>query len=125
MTGAATEDPGARREPPAARERVLAALTGSAADEVLLRRAARLAAGPDADLLDVHVRILDGAARGRSGPLEAQRALLDELGGTFSEISGADAPSALLGFAAAENVTQIVLAGGGRVRGPRSYLMGV
>jgi two-component system, OmpR family, sensor histidine kinase KdpD len=136
MTGAAAEGPGARRDPPAgpaalpaaaappaaARERVLVALTGSAADEVLLRRAARLAAGPGADLLGVYVRVLDGAARGRPGPLEAQRALLEELGGTLAEIAGVDAPSALLGFAAAENVTQIVLAGGGRVRGPRSYL---
>ena len=123
MTGADAAGPGAAPPlPPDGRERILVALIGSAADEVLLRRAARLAAGTGADLLGVYVRVLDGAARGRSGSLEAQRALLDELGGTFTEITGVDAPSALLGFAAAESVTQLVLPGGGRARGPRSYL---
>lgn len=126
MTGeASAEDPDARANPgpaPEPRERILVALTGGAADGFLLRRAARLAARGPADLLGAYIRVLDGASRERPADLDAQRALLADLNGTFTEITtGLDAPSALIGFAAAENVTQIVLAGG-PVRGPRSYL---
>lgn len=118
-SGPATTGPAPGPEP---RERILVVLTGGAADGFLLRRAARLAAQGAADLLGAHVRVLDGASRERPADLDPQRALLADLNGTFTEITTAvDAPSALIGFAAAEHVTQIVLAGG-PVRGPRSYL---
>ena len=121
-------------------ERILAALTGGETDEALLRRAAEIARSVKAEpenaesenpeagiavrvgggLLGVHVRVLDGTAPERPASFERQRSLLAESGGTFVEITGVDAPTALLEFAAAENVTQIVVARvGGHTR--RAY----
>lgn len=106
------------REPAASagavEERVLVVLTGGSEDEPLIRRAARLAARGPGDLLGVHVRLLDGSTVGRPVSLDGQRLLLTGLGGTLTEISAADAAGALVDFAAAEHVTQIVLARGRR-----------
>lgn len=101
-------------------ERILAALSGGEADDALLRRAAELAGQAGGDLFGAHVRVLDGTRYETPGSFEPQRSLLAELGGTFVEVTGVDAPSALLGFASAEKITQIVVARfGGHT--PRAY----
>ena len=90
------------------RERLVIAVTGSAVDEVLLRRAARMAARNHAELLAVHV-IDAGSAHERSGDTSLARALVTEFEGTFHEIVDEDIAGALASFARAQRGTQIVL----------------
>jgi two-component system, OmpR family, sensor histidine kinase KdpD len=98
------------RQPWETKERVLVALSGVPGGDALIRRGARMAERTHSDLLAVHVRAADGIVVATPEALEAQRALVAELGGTYTELTGADVASALLGFAAAENVTQLLLA---------------
>jgi two-component system sensor histidine kinase KdpD len=91
------------------RERVLVAITGAPGGDDVIRRAARMAARTRGELVGVHVRPADGL-RGPSGTsLSSQRLLLQELGGEYHELASADAATALVQFARAENATQIVL----------------
>jgi len=105
-----------------ARERVVVALPGGDAGELLIRRAARIAqrssrtgypprgGGAGAELLAVHIARADGLAADVSqGALAAQRHLVESLGGTYHSIVGDDVPRALLEFARAQNATQLVL----------------
>jgi two-component system sensor histidine kinase KdpD len=91
------------------RERVVVALTGSTDGERLVRRAARMAARSKGDLFAVHVRPQDGLAGGAADLLERQRELVEELGGTYREVVGADIGEALVAAARTLNATQIVL----------------
>ena len=91
------------------RERVVVALTGSVDGERLVRRAARMAARARGDLIALHVRPQDGLAGGAADMLEQQRALVEELGGTYREVVGADIGEALVSAAHSLNATQIVL----------------
>ena len=90
------------------RERLIVAVTGSEADEILLRRAARIAARNHAQLVAVHV-IDTGRMRERSEDTTLARELVTEFEGTFHEIVDEDIASALVAFARAERGTQIVL----------------
>jgi len=89
-----------------ARERVVVALSYSGGD-VLIRRAARIAARCGGDLLAVHAT-RPGGPDGRA-VLAAQRQLIESLGGTYHQLADADIPAALLAFAHAEHGTQLVL----------------
>ncbi len=89
------------------RERVLVALAGAPGGDALIRRASRIARRAKAELIGLHVRAHDGLAA--PALLEPHRALLEQLGGRFRETVGEDVPSALLQFARAEQITQIVL----------------
>jgi two-component system sensor histidine kinase KdpD len=91
------------------RERVLVAITGAPGGDDVIRRAARMSARSHGQLIGVFVRSADGLRRSEGESLEAQRRLLDELGGEYREIAGADVASALVQFANLENATQIVL----------------
>ncbi len=92
------------------RERIVVGIAGEQGDEVVIRRAARIAARtPGSELLAVHVDRDDGLTGGPTGPLETQRALVASVGGSFHQIPGEDVPETLLRFARAENATQIVL----------------
>jgi two-component system sensor histidine kinase KdpD len=92
-----------------ARERVLVALGGGPEGQTLIRRAARIAARSEADLLAVHVARPGGrAATGRATPT-AQRQLVQTVGGTYHKVTGDDIPAALLAFAHAANATQLVV----------------
>src|SRR5262249_14136619 len=85
------------------RERVVVAITGAPGGDDVIRRAARMAARTHGQLVGVFVRSADGL-RGPAGEeLEAQRRLLDELGGEYREIAGADVAAALVQFANLEN----------------------
>lgn len=92
------------------RERVLVALTGGPGGDTLLRRAARIAdRARGAELLAAYVARSDGLAAGSPDSLARQRALVESLGGTYHVLVGDDVADALLHFARAENVTQLVL----------------
>ena len=99
------------------RERIAVAVAGEADDEAVIRRAARIAARtPGSDLLAVHVTRDDGLSGGPGQALQAQRALVASLGGSFQEVPGDDVAEALLRFARAQNATQMVLGASRRGR---------
>jgi two-component system sensor histidine kinase KdpD len=106
-------------EPWETRERVLVALTGSADGERLVRRAARVAQRTKGDLVAVHVIPQDGLAAPSAALLARQRELLEELGGTYHEVAGADIGAALLQAARSLNATQIVMGASRRSRWQR------
>ena len=91
------------------RERVLVALTGAEEGEQLIRRGARMAQRAKGDLVAVHVRTQDGLAGRPSPALERQRRLIDELGGEYRDVVGADVGETLVETARALNATQVVL----------------
>ncbi|MDH6142604.1 K+-sensing histidine kinase KdpD [Kitasatospora sp. GP30] len=93
------------------RERVVVALTGGPEGGTLIRRAARIAARTGGgDLLAVHVAPGDGRAAGEpSSTLAAQRSLVEDLGGTFHQVTADDVPTSLLAFAREHEATQLVL----------------
>ncbi|GAA4927378.1 two-component system sensor histidine kinase KdpD [Nonomuraea thailandensis] len=102
-----------------ARERVVVALTGGPEGDTLVRRAARIAAGgKGADLLAVHITSAQGlSTKEDPAHLVRQRALAEDLGGTYHQVVGDDVPRALLEFARGANATQLVL-GASRRRRP-------
>ncbi len=91
------------------RERVVVAITGAPGGDDVIRRAARMAMRTRGELLGVHVRPADGLAGPSTERLTELRRLLSELGGEYREVSGGDVADALLGFAKAENATQLVM----------------
>ncbi|MGQ0679264.1 MAG: DUF4118 domain-containing protein [Actinomycetota bacterium] len=98
------------------RERVLVALTGAPSGEQLIRRAARMAQRGHGDLLGVHIRATDGRRDAPAEHLEADRHLLETLGGTYHELVADDLVAALTDFARRENATQLVLGASQRSR---------
>ena len=91
------------------RERIVVALTGAPGGEHLVRRASRMASRSRGDLIGVHVRAAEGLAGPPPGLLEAHRKLLEDLGGAYCEVAGADPADTLVAFARAEHATQLVL----------------
>jgi len=85
------------------KERVVVALTGAPGGEHLLRRAARMAARVNGEVIGVHVRPLDPFTHPAADGLDEQRELLGQLGGRYAEVTGADVAGALVSFARAEN----------------------
>ncbi|MFI0464298.1 DUF4118 domain-containing protein [Saccharopolyspora sp. 5N102] len=109
-----------------ARERVVVALTGGAEGDTLIRRAARIAErARGADLLAVHVVRGDGLSDASPAHLARQRALIEDLGGTYHQVVGEDIPSALLDFARGVNATQLVLGASRRGRLAQLFSRGV
>jgi two-component system sensor histidine kinase KdpD len=93
-----------------ARERVVVALTGGKEGETLLRRGARIASrSSGGELFAVHVTTSDGLADPNPGVLAAQRALVEQLGGTFSQVIGEQIPRTLVEFARSVDATQLVI----------------
>ena len=109
----------------AARERIVVAVKGGPASDALVRRATRIAGrASGGELLAVHVAASDGLAGPapeRLASLEAQRLLIENLGGSFHTVLGSDVASAVLEFARGVNATQVVL-GAGPARPLRSLL---
>jgi two-component system sensor histidine kinase KdpD len=98
------------------RERVVVALTGAPGGEHLVRRASRIATRTKGDLLGVHVRAGEGLTGPPPGALERHRVLLEDLGGAYHEVVGADPSLALVDFARAERATQLVMGSSRRSR---------
>ncbi|WP_189132966.1 sensor histidine kinase [Wenjunlia tyrosinilytica] len=106
-----------------ARERIVVGLTGGPEGRTLIRRAARIAAkGSGSELLAVYIARSDGLTGASPKELAVQRALVEDLGGTFHSVIGEDVPRALLEFAKGVNATQIVL--GSSRRSPWQYMLG-
>ena len=101
------------------RERLIVGVTGTSADEVLVRRAARMASRTGGDLVAVYVHATD-APRVGGEHLTATRHLLDEVGGRLEEIVNDDIGAALVAFARAERATQVILGASRPRRGRRS-----
>jgi two-component system sensor histidine kinase KdpD len=98
------------------KERVVVALTGAPGGDDLVRRAARIAMRTRAQLIGVHVQSSDGLAGAGAGEIDAHRVLLEEFGGQYHEVAGADIGRAIVQIARAENATQVVLGASGRSR---------
>ena len=98
------------------RERVVVAITGAPATEALIRRGARIAQRAHGELLGVHVHSDEGLTGPATTLVDAHRKLLEDLGGEFHEVAGADVAAALVEFATAENATQLVLGASHRSR---------
>ena len=101
------------------RERLIVGITGTSADEVLIRRAARMASRTGGDLIAVYVHATDAPRLG-ADHLTATRHLLDEVGGRLEEIVNDDVGAALVAFARAERATQVILGASRPRRGRRS-----
>lgn len=100
-----------------ARERVVVALTGGPEGETLLRRGARIAARASGGaLVAVHATSPDGLRAGNPAALAQQRALTEQLGGSYHQVLGSDVPTALVEFARSQNATQLVLGASRRGR---------
>jgi two-component system sensor histidine kinase KdpD len=91
------------------RERVLVSVTGARGSAELIRRAARMAMRTKAELIGVHVRTDETITQSGSEGLVANRALLDDLGGRYVEVVGADVADALVSVARSENATQLIM----------------
>ena len=91
------------------KERVVVSLTGSRGSAVLIRRAARMAMRTKAELVGVHVRSDETLTGAGNQGLVQNRALLDDLGGRYVEVVGAEVAPALVQVAQAENATQLVM----------------
>ncbi len=98
------------------RERVVVAVTGAPGTEALIRRAARIAQRAHGELLGVHVSGDEGLAGPSAELLDQHRKLLEDVGGEFHDVAGADVAAALVEFATAENATQLVLGASHRSR---------
>jgi len=99
--------PELRSQPPPGR--VIAALTGEAEGEHVIRRAAQLAAASGSELVGVHVRTPSAHVGGSPLWLERQQRLLLSLGGRYAETAAADVATAVLDFARSEQAHQLVL----------------
>ncbi len=72
--------------------------------------------------MGVHVRPQDGLIAPLEVDLAEHRRLLEELGGTYSEVASSDVALALVEFARAENATQLIV--GASMRGRWRELVG-
>ena len=98
------------------RERVVVAVTGAPGGDNLIRRAARMAQ-PGQGRAGRRARPRRRrAGDAGSGVLLEHRRLVEELGGTYHEVVGADVAKALVQIARAENATQLVLGASRRSR---------
>jgi two-component system, OmpR family, sensor histidine kinase KdpD len=103
-------------EPWETKERVVVAISGAPGGDNLLRRGARMANRVNGELVGVYARTTSGFTQAVPGDLERQRAVLEELGGRYAEVTGADVATSLVAFARAENATQLVLGSSRRSR---------
>jgi two-component system, OmpR family, sensor histidine kinase KdpD len=114
---------GLRSANAASGEPVVVAVTGAQGNDVLIRRAARLALRTRADLVGVHITDAEsgltdslGRPRRSSTLLSEHRALLADLGGSFHELVDDDVPGALVEFAKAVLASRLVIGASRRSR---------
>jgi two-component system sensor histidine kinase KdpD len=96
-------------------ERIMVAVTGAADDDLLVRRAARIAARVRADIDVLHVVGTDGSSadRGSTGKLQQ---LATDVGGRWHEVEDDDPARAIAQFAGQHRITQIVIRASRRSR---------
>jgi two-component system sensor histidine kinase KdpD len=107
-----------------ARERIVVGVSGGPESDLLIRRAARLAARtPGSDLIAIYVARSDGRPGTNAATLRHCRALAESLGASWHQVVGLDVADALEQFARHENATQLVV-GSSRRSGLRALLGG-
>lgn len=97
-------------------ERILAGVTASADNAVLVRRAARIASRVKADLVVVHVAGGDGRANRDHAALDQLRELTADVGARWLELQDDDPARAIARFARDHHITQIVIGSSQRGR---------
>jgi two-component system, OmpR family, sensor histidine kinase KdpD len=98
------------RAEPALSPVVLAADSGSASGEKVIRQAAEIAREQDAQLVVVQVRVTDGLTRARSADdLNRHRKLTAELGGTYVQAQGSSVAEVLAKTAKDQDAAVIVV----------------
>ncbi|GDY55918.1 hypothetical protein SVIO_065410 [Streptomyces violaceusniger] len=114
------------QQPWGTRERVLVALSGGTEGDTLIRRGKRTASrGAGGEFLAVHVERGDGLVTASPQLLSRQRALVEDLGGTFHTVTGDDTARAVLELAREVNATQIVIGATRRSRVKELFTRGV
>ena len=96
-------------------ERILVAVTTAPGTDGLLRRAARLCSRVKGELIALHVTTTDGAPE-RADRLGALRTVADDVGAEWHELQADDPARAIVEFAAAHQITQIVIGSSMRSR---------
>ncbi len=97
-------------------ERIMVGVTGAPGTDVVLHRAARLAARSKSELHVVHVVSSDAAAHSHDDSLAALRRVASDVGAHWVEIQGDDPARVLMEFARHAQITQIVLGASRRSR---------
>ena len=98
------------------RERILVAVTGAPGTDVLLRRAARLAARAKGELSIIHVIAGDAKPIKNKAGFDSLRTLVRDLGANWYEVTNDDPAQAITDFAQENQITQIVLGSSQRSR---------
>jgi two-component system, OmpR family, sensor histidine kinase KdpD len=114
----AAAPPSARRTTITRPAPVVVAVAPGAPAQLVVRRAAELAAQRRAELIGVHVR----AATGLTGPKHDSAGLermLEQFGGRYAEVAGNDVPLALARFVEQENASMVVIGDTGHSSGHR------
>jgi two-component system sensor histidine kinase KdpD len=96
-------------------ERIMVAVTAAPGTDILLRRAARIAARVKGDLDVVHVAS-DSSRPGDKKSLAALRELADNVGARWHELAADDPAAAITKFAREHQITQIVIGSSQRSR---------
>ncbi len=89
---------------------IVAGVSDSEWGDKVIRRAARLALAEDAELLVVHVRLTDGVAQHGTAVLHRYRALVEEIGGIYTEVEGTTPADGLAAVARARGAGRVVVA---------------
>ncbi len=97
-------------------ERIMVGITAAPGTDVLLRRAARMAARIRCELDVVHVISGDTEGRGDRAAVDALKAVSDDVGARWHEVRAEDPADALIAFATSHQITQIVIGSSHRTR---------
>jgi two-component system sensor histidine kinase KdpD len=97
-------------------ERILVGVTGAPGIDAIIRRAARMAARLKADLHVVHVISGDGERQSGAERIAAVSRLASDVGAHWHEVRADDPGKALMDFARAHQITQIILGSSQRSR---------
>ncbi len=107
-----------------ARERLIAAISGTGDDEKLVRETARLASRLQCEWIAVHVDAPNESGTQRAAAIAAQQ-LAESLGAEVVTLPGPDVAVTLAGYAKQRNVTKIVCGSQGRPRWALLWRKGV
>jgi two-component system sensor histidine kinase KdpD len=97
-------------------ERILVGVTGAPGIDAIIRRAARMAARLKADLHVVHVISGDGGRQSGAERIAVVSRLASDVGAHWHEVRADDPGKALMEFARAHQITQIILGSSQRSR---------
>jgi len=90
-------------------ERIMVAVTAAAGNDVLLRRAARIALRVRGELDVVHVTVSDATRTEDARPVDRLRELTAALGARWHHVQDDDPAEAIVSFARENQITQIVI----------------